>query len=113
MYDDFYESIAKVQRLYDIGNFIDESNAWYQMWKARSPNTTEMSLCDLLLYTYFDPAIRQAILILMTLLAISCTVERPFSTMRRVKTWLRLDDVGQQITIIVPAQCPPKIYRRK
>ena len=39
--------------------------------------------------TKFYPAVRDALLILLTLPAPTCTVERPFSTIRRVKTWLR------------------------
>ena len=39
--------------------------------------------------TGFSPAIRQDVLILMTLLETTCSVERSFSTLRRVKTWLR------------------------
>ncbi|KAH3751583.1 hypothetical protein DPMN_186150 [Dreissena polymorpha] len=35
------------------------------------------------------PAVREAMIILLTLPATTCTVERPFSTLRRVKTWLR------------------------
>ena len=37
----------------------------------------------------FYPAVHDALPILLTVPATTCTVERSFSTLRRVKTWLR------------------------
>ncbi|KAH3837370.1 hypothetical protein DPMN_110757 [Dreissena polymorpha] len=38
---------------------------------------------------YIWKAVREAMIILLTLPATTCTVERPFFALRRVKTWLR------------------------
>ncbi|KAL7630341.1 UNVERIFIED_CONTAM: hypothetical protein RMT77_019511 [Armadillidium vulgare] len=37
----------------------------------------------------FFPAVAQAIKVLLTLSPTTCTIERSFSTLRRVKKWLR------------------------
>ena len=47
------------------------------------------SMIELLDDTEFYPAVKDAILINLTLPATTCTVKRSFSTLRRVKTWLR------------------------
>ena len=52
--------------------------------KSTTPEGLESLLNDTELFT----SIRQAILIALTLPVTTCTVERSFSTMKRVKTWL-------------------------
>ncbi|KAF0761293.1 zinc finger MYM-type protein 1-like [Aphis craccivora] len=49
-----------------------------------------MDIIDLLEHSkIFFPGIKFALEIFLSLPAISCTAERSFSTLRRVKTWLR------------------------
>ena len=67
--------------------------SWYDMQKqgllSQSENLEELDVIDLVRHIEIYPAVRQAFITLLTLLATTCTVERSFSTLRRVKTWLR------------------------
>ena len=68
-----------------------------KMLKIRSLNETIIRCCK------FYPAIRQALLIALTLPSVTCTVEGSFSTLKRVKTWLRttsLEDHSSGLCII-------------
>ena len=49
----------------------------------------ESDLISLLDSAQFFPAVKTVLLIFLTLPSTTCTVEKSFSTMRRVKTWLR------------------------
>ena len=74
-----------------IDNFEAEALAWYDIWSA-SPMQSGLKDADfsqLLSHTDFYPSIRKAILILLTLPTTTRAIERSFSTLRRVKTWLR------------------------
>ena len=57
----------------------------------------------------FYPAIRHALLIALTLPSSTCTVERSFSTLRRVKTWLRAT-MGESRT---SGLCMVSVHRKK
>ncbi|CAI6354384.1 unnamed protein product [Macrosiphum euphorbiae] len=48
-----------------------------------------MELIDILDSEQFYPAVCMAIQIVISLPVTSCSVERSFSTLRRLKTWLR------------------------
>ena len=67
--------------------------SWYDMQKqellSQSENLEELDFIDLVRHIELYPAVRQAFITLLTLPATTCTVERSFSTLRRVKTWLR------------------------
>ena len=67
---------------------MQEALTWYDVQKHTSPSETQ-GMIDLLEETTVFPAVRKVILVALTLPATSCTVERSFSTLRRVKTWLR------------------------
>jgi len=54
-----------------------------------SENQEELEFVDLVKNMELSPAIPQAMITLLTLPATTSTVERSFSTMRWVKTWLR------------------------
>ena len=65
---------------------------WYDFWCTEQQSKEikgDLKLIDVLTSTDFFPAVRHALLIALTLPATTCTVERSFSTLRRVKTWLR------------------------
>ena len=57
----------------------------------RSTTLYNATLMELLTYCHLFPAIGKAVLIALTLpvSTSTCQVERSFSTLRRVKTWLR------------------------
>ena len=89
----FKGKVDTIQSIYKIDNFENEAMCWFDMWIQKKDiadkNLGDMELIDLLSYSEFFPATRQALLIALTLPASTCTVERSFSTLRRVKTWLR------------------------
>ena len=49
----------------------------------------DTSMIELLTMSGMFPAVCKALAIALSLPATTCTVERSFSTLRRVKTWLR------------------------
>jgi hypothetical protein len=88
---DYKENVSCIQETYNIDNLQCESVAWYDLWNGSQPPHSELTtlqLVDLLPSTNFFPAIRQAILIALTLPASTCTVECSFITLRWVKAWL-------------------------
>lgn len=88
---------ASVAQLYSIDNFVEEAGLWYEVWASRvnevdgSDKSVQcsMSLIDLLQHSVLFPAIHTALCIALATPATTCTMERSFSTLRRVKTWLR------------------------
>lgn len=75
-----------------LENFSSESMIWYSYHKHKTNTEIQNSeeVLDLLKETeLFYPSIFSAICISLTIPATTCTAERSFSTMRRVKTWLR------------------------
>ncbi|CAI6354144.1 unnamed protein product [Macrosiphum euphorbiae] len=71
---------------------IEESNIWYQYWIDKNLTDSqcdEISFVDLLAHCEYYPAIFQILNIFISLPPATCTIERSFSTLRRVKTWLR------------------------
>jgi len=94
----FLMRAADVEQMYSIDNFVEEAGLWYDVWANRvqekSGNESaidwqKMSLIDLLDHSSLFPAVRKGLSIALATPATTCTVERSFSTMRRVKTWLR------------------------
>ncbi len=90
---DFLEAVKVIREMYSIENIDSDAASWYDYWTITPPipceQVKELTFVDLLEYTEFYPAIRKIIHIVMTLPITTCTVERSFSTLRRIKTWLR------------------------
>lgn len=88
----FSKILTAIPLKYGIENIVEEGKAWFDIWKNRSMNKKykiqEISYCGLLSETRFYPAVELAIKIGLTLPVTTCTVERSFSTLCRVKTWL-------------------------
>ena len=61
---------------------------------------TKFQLVDHISHTENLPAIRHACNILLPLHATTCTVERLFSTLRRVKTWLRSTMSSERLSVL-------------
>jgi len=77
---------------YEIENMIKESNIWYQYWIDENlidSQCDEILFVDLLAHCEYYPVIFQILNIFISLPPTTCTVERSFSILRRVKTWLR------------------------
>ena len=85
--------VQTIQQFYSFDNFEQEAISWYDMQKqgllSQSENLKELDFIDLVRHIQLYPGVRQAFITLLTLPAATCTVERSFSTLRRVKTWLR------------------------
>ncbi|KAJ8893518.1 hypothetical protein PR048_006116, partial [Dryococelus australis] len=85
----YFDAMVKIiQEFYETDNFEAESNMRYKMSGERKHqgNMKEINLVDILGESYLLPAITRAIKIAT---ATACTIERSFSPMRRIQTWLR------------------------
>lgn len=73
-----------------LSNFIAETIAWYEMWKNETILNESLEYADLICQaTPFYPAVAEAVKISLTLPATTCSIERSFGTLRRVKIWNR------------------------
>ena len=92
-YEDFLKKTESFYSYYNLHGFLDEAELWYNQWKERNISKAELKeieLAALIKETQlFYPAIKQALLISLSQPCTTCTIERSFSTLRRVKTWLR------------------------
>ena len=88
----FLTVLEDINSLYGdiLPNFISDATTWYEMWKNKNI-ANEITDCMSLIEeaTKFYPAVSEALKIAMTLPATTCSIERSFSTLRRVKTWNR------------------------
>ena len=87
--DEFKHIVSSVKEMYGIDNLVEEALAWYDVQKHKPLDDNSLGMIELVKQTTLFPAVRKAIIITLTLPATLCTVERSFSTMRRVKTCLR------------------------
>ncbi|XP_050546850.1 uncharacterized protein LOC126908636 [Daktulosphaira vitifoliae] len=86
--EEYVEILTNIHSFYKIENFLVESESWYVYWQKK--DFQSMDIIDLLKHSeIFFPGITIALEIFLSLPATSCTAERTFSTLRRVKTWLR------------------------
>ena len=89
----FLKLAANIEQFYGkylLDNFISEATTWYETWAEDDMDTSKVEYIELLEKSKrFHPGIFQAIKIGLTLPVTACTVERPFSTLRRVKSWAR------------------------
>lgn len=78
---------------YEMRDISAELDLWYNLWKKK--DLTGDKLKDIEVAALFEeaniffPATRHALFILSAFPSTTATVERSFSTLRRVKTWLR------------------------
>lgn len=84
----FVKEIKGLAQFYSIENLELEARTWFDFWKRKNWNEN-INIHDLLAETKFFPSVKRAIINYMTIPPTTCTVERSFSTLRRVKTWLR------------------------
>jgi histone acetyltransferase (RNA polymerase elongator complex component) len=70
--------------------FITEATTWYKMWKNDTKPFDSTEYLDLIeMSKYFYLAVAAAIKVGATLPTTTCSIERSFSILRRVKTWNR------------------------
>lgn len=79
---------VKVGNLYNIENLHSELDIWAE-YLSQSQLAENISIEDLIGHCKFFPAIKDICIILLTLPCTTCTIERSFSTLRRIKTWIR------------------------
>jgi len=78
---------------------------WYNLWADKQMAKKDLKVLDLLTVrrdaqTFF-PTIDLALQIAMSLPCTTSTVERSFSTLRRVKTWTRATMVEERLSGLV------------
>ncbi|CAH0558722.1 unnamed protein product [Brassicogethes aeneus] len=78
----------KVGNLYNIENLESELNIWKE-YVSQSQIDKSITIEDLIGHCTFFPAIKDSCMLLLTLPCTTCTIERSFSTLRRIKTWIR------------------------
>ena len=84
------EIIRNIQEKYSIENFEAECHMWINMWKNKATVSNDIDFFKILdKDCQFFPAISKALRIFLSLPPTTCSIERSFSTLRRVKTWLR------------------------
>jgi hypothetical protein len=77
---------------YQFDNFVEESETWFEIWANRCRDgmaTDDMNLIEVCNHTAFLLSVRTALQTALALPVTACSIERSFSTLRRVKTWLR------------------------
>ena len=111
--ENFKVEVARLDNIYKLDNFFVEALTWYDMWKHSNEAKNieaDLTLEELVInHCSSYPAIRHALLIALTLPSTTCTVERSFSTLRRVKTWLRAT-MGESRT---SGLCMVSVHRKK
>jgi len=69
---------------------VTEATTWYEMWKNNTKPLDSIDYLDFIeISKDFYPAVADAIEIGATLPTTTYSIERPFSTLRRVKIWNR------------------------
>ncbi|XP_060855554.1 zinc finger MYM-type protein 1-like [Metopolophium dirhodum] len=90
---EFKLKINDFANYYQIKDLESEAELWYNIWKEKKlakSKLSDMEISEVVEETdIFFPKIKQALHISLAQLCTTCTIERPFSTLRRVKTWLR------------------------
>lgn len=111
-FEEFQRETKVFVDFYDIENFSGEAEMWYQCcnkMKSEGKNLEEFDLIDLLAEAQpFFPATANAIKIALAQPCTTCTIERSFSTLRRVKTWLRSTMAEERLS----ALCMLSVHRQ-
>lgn len=83
----------EIANFYKIDNLKIEIELWYELWKSKELDDEYLKRLNLVdVYSEAKemlPSVKHAIEIAMALPCTTATIERSFSTLRRVKTWLR------------------------
>lgn len=111
LYPDVYKAMTRVQineLLMDIdssGGLLTEGLIWHKMVQENKMSSLEDSLSA----ARFVPKIQAVLLKSLALPVTTATIERSFSTLRRVKTWLRSTMSEKRISGL----CMLSIHRQK
>lgn len=90
---DLISKIKNAADFYGLSTLESEIKLWYDIWqdkKLDNEQQNNLELCELVKEaSLFFPSIKRALHIAIAQPCTTCTIERSFSTLRRVKTWLR------------------------
>src|SRR5678816_3378079 len=91
--DELKEKTASFYSFYHLEGIEEELELWYKIWKDKklsSEDLKDLVVSQVLKETEpFFPSMKKALMILLAQSCTASTVERTFSTLRRIKTWLR------------------------
>lgn len=100
--DELKTNISNSAEFYELGNLENEIELWRVIWDEKKLNGVQLEnleLCEVIKAAdNFFPSIRKTLMIALALPCTTCTVERSFSTLRRVKTWLRTTMIANRLT---------------
>nr|CAI5823198.1 unnamed protein product [Callosobruchus analis] len=100
---DLHKNAESFQEFYNL-DITGELNLWHNLWVTKALSDDQLKdieVVDLFKEAnIFYPAVRKALIILSTIPCTTATVERSFSTLRRVKTWLRSTMGEERLTVI-------------
>nr|CAI5856524.1 unnamed protein product [Callosobruchus analis] len=104
---DLHKNAESFQEFYNL-DITGELNLWHNLWVTKALSDDQLKdieVVDLFKEAnIFYPAVRKALIILSTIPCTTATVERSFSTLRRVKTWLRSTMGEERLTAIVKGE---------
>nr|CAI5836279.1 unnamed protein product [Callosobruchus analis] len=98
---------------YQLEDIAAEIDLWFYLWEGKQVTDDKLKEKDIEIINLLNPTdvchltIRQALLILSTIPRTTTTVERSFSTLRRVRTWLRSTMGEERLTGL----CLLSVYR--
>nr|CAI5817970.1 unnamed protein product [Callosobruchus analis] len=99
---DLHKNAESFQEFYNL-DITGELNLWHNLWVTKALSDDQLKdieVVDLFKEAnIFYPAVRKALIILSTIPCTTATVERSFSTLRRVKTWLRSTMGEERLTV--------------
>lgn len=102
-------------QFYNLEHFDGEIELWFELWKGKKMNEEDLKNLDTVevleeANTFF-PGIKTSLKILLALPCTTCTIERSFSTLRRVKTWTR-STMGEKLVIsFITGLCLLSVHR--
>ena len=106
--DEYMDNMTKIEDFYGIDNFCAQADTWYDVQRLKKEEE-KLTALDVIEQTACYPAVKEALMTYATLPATTCTVERSFSTLRRVKTWLRSTMTDDRLS----ALCLMSVHRDK
>lgn len=90
--DDFRSNTLNFSFFYKL-DMMDESELWYSLWQSKDLSDEILKNLDMIEVLNeadpFYPSVKKAIQISLAQPCGTATIERSFSTVRKVKTWLR------------------------
>ena len=80
----------EVSKFYELEWIESEAEQWRFFWTNKKKNLETLELTDIIQHAeIFYPNVNTALHILLAMLYSTATIERTYSTLQRVKTWLR------------------------